>query len=81
MTQTLITIERADLDGIKQELQRLHQRLDAVQMAPRPEWLTVKQYAQLINKSERTVTRMINDGKLHTDTTGDVLLIHVSLAA
>jgi excisionase family DNA binding protein len=46
-----------------------------------PEWLTVENYAELIGKTKRTVTRMIDSGKLEVKHTGGIRLIHVNLAA
>lgn len=37
----LIAIDADALESLRIEVQRLHKRLDAVQMTPRPEWVTV----------------------------------------
>jgi excisionase family DNA binding protein len=77
-----MTIVQADqLDMMMEELKRLHRRLDAVELTPKPEWLTVIEYAKLIGKGERTVIRMIQSGKLEIKHTGGIRLIHVNLAA
>ena len=61
MTQhTLIAVDPEVLDlirSIRDDLTRLNQRIDAVQMAPKPDWVTVKEYSELVGKSPDTVKR------------------------
>ena len=61
MTQhTLIAVDPEVLDlirSIRYDLTRLNQRIDAVQMAPKPDWVTVKEYSELVGKSPDTVKR------------------------
>jgi excisionase family DNA binding protein len=80
-TATLIAIDPNALQALTDELARVNRRLDAVQMTAMPEWLTVENYAELIGKTKRTVTRMIDSGKLEVKHTGGIRLIHVNLAA
>lgn len=62
--QTLITIEAADLASIERRLADLAEKLDSVILAKRPEWVTVKDYAASIGRSERTVQRYIEQGRV-----------------
>lgn len=73
--QTIIAIQQADLDRIVRDLADIKAQLAAVQMAPRPEWLTVKQYASSIGRSERTVKRRIAEGQIETREECGVTLI------
>lgn len=74
-TQTLITIEAADLARIEQRLADLAEKLDRVVMAPKPEWLTVKDYAASIGRSERTVQRYIEQGRVQSKEECGVTLV------
>lgn len=59
MTQTLFTIEKADLDRLVAEMHEIRQRLDRVEMRPKPEWITMHDYAQKIGRSIDTVKRRL----------------------
>lgn len=77
-TQTIIVQDHsADLAAIRQELAAVRSMLEGAVITPRPEWMTVADYAALIGKSARTVKRMIADGKVETKHAGHVRLIRV----
>lgn len=76
--QTIIAIEKADLDGILRELADLKSRLDKVILTPKPEWVSVREYAASIGRSERTVQRYIDQGRLVTKEECGVTLVKTS---
>lgn len=59
MTQTLLTIERADLAGLMKEMAEIKERLNRVEMKPPPRYITIKEYAAKIEKSVDTVKRRL----------------------
>lgn len=75
--QTLIAIDPAALQRVLDELGVIRRALEGVSMTPRPEWLTVADYAAFIGKSARTVKRMVDEGKVETKHVGHVRLIRV----
>lgn len=72
---TLLAIEEADLASLLARLERIEKKLDAVDMQPRQEWMTVKAMAEQLNRSPRTVTRMIDAGKVESKTVGSVRMV------
>lgn len=77
-----MTIVQTDqLDAVMEELKRLHRRLDAVEMTPKPEWVTVNEYASLKNVSRRTVIRKIEAGKVDAQDIDGYRMIRVNQAA
>ena len=77
-----MTIVQTDqLDAVMEELKRLHRRLDAVEMTPKPEWVTVNKYASLKNVSRRTVIRKIEAGKVDAQDIDGYRMIRVNQAA
>ena len=77
-----MTIVQTDqLDAMMEELKRLHRRLDAVEMTPKPEWVTVNEYAVLKNVSRRTVIRKIEAGKVEAQDIDGYRMIRVNQAA
>lgn len=77
----LIAIDPNALESLTREVERLHKRLDAVQMQPQPEWLTVKEYAVHVGRTQRTVRNWINQGQVDTKREGEVTFVRVSQAA
>lgn len=79
--QQMIAIDPDALEGLTREVQRLHQRLDAVEMQPKPEWITVAQYADRVGRTKRTIRNWINEGRIETKMDGAVTMVRVSQAA
>ena len=77
----LIAIDPQALDALRVEIEKLHKRLDAVQMAPRPEWVTITDYAAHVNRTKRTVRNWINEGSVETKREGGVTLVRLSQGA
>ena len=75
MTDTLIAIDKQALEGIRSELQRLHARLDAVEMTPQPKWITVGEMADKTGKSTRTIIRWIEAGKITSKVVGGTRMV------
>lgn len=59
MTEQLLVISQADLDRLHDQLVQIQRRLDRVEMQPKPEWITMKEYAAKIGKSIDTVKRRL----------------------
>jgi len=64
--QTLIAIDPAALQSIRDELAALRRSIEAVNMTAQPEWMTVNDYAAFIGKSRKTVLRYIEAGQIET---------------
>lgn len=77
----LIAIDPQALEALCDEVSRLHKRLDAVQMIPRPEWVTVEEFAKLIDRHPRTVKRRIKAGEVETREIAGVCMVRVNLGA
>nr|WP_309504345.1 hypothetical protein [uncultured Roseovarius sp.] len=75
----LIAIDPHALEALQSEIARLHAKLDAVAMMPKPEWVPVNEFAEMIGKSRRTVLRRIKAGELETREIGGERMVHVSL--
>ena len=56
MTEVL-TITPADLSALMRKVDDLKEQVEAVNMQPPPQWLTLKEYAVRIGKSQDTVRR------------------------
>lgn len=78
--QTLIAVDPDKLDALARDVQRLHARLDAVQMTAGPEWLTVKEYASHVGRTTRTVRNWIEGGKVDVKHDGEVVFVRVNQA-
>lgn len=77
----LIAIDPNALESLTREVERLHQRLDAVQMQPQPEWLTVKEYADYVGRHPRTITRRIEAGELEACEMAGARMVRVNQAS
>lgn len=71
----MIAVDAAELAAIRQELSALRRSIEAVQMAPRPEWLGVDDYATLVGRTTKTVRAWVREGRLDTKREGSVLMI------
>ncbi len=80
MTQ-MIAIDPNALDVLLSEVKRLHARLDAVQMAPRAEWVTVDEMATMIGKRKRTAIRHIERGQIEARAVGGTRMVRVNQEA
>lgn len=81
MQPTLIAVDPVAIENLTAEIRRLHQRLDAVEMTPRPDWVTVKEYAAHIGRSLRTVARRIDAGELEIRNECGVRMVRLNQGA
>lgn len=70
-----------DFAAIMRELHDIKQQLRMVQMKPRPEWVTAKEYAELVGVTTRTIRNWIANGELETYQHGKVTMVRASQAA
>lgn len=79
--QQLIAIDPDALEEIMDQLTRLHTRLDRVEMRPKPEWLTINDYAEYVEREPRTVRNWINAGTVQTKKDGRRTMVRINPAA
>ncbi len=60
----LIAVEEDAIKAIRDQLNRLEQRLNTVQITPPPAWITISEYAETVGRSEATVRRWIRQGRV-----------------
>lgn len=75
MTEQLLVISQADLTSLQDRLARIEQAISAVEMRPQKQWLTIKETAEFLAKSEATVRRRLNDGLFETKEVGGQVMI------
>lgn len=78
MNRPLIAADPGKLDTILDEIQRMHRRLDLVEMERRPYWLPLAAYAEHVGRTPRTVRNWIDAGKVDTKREGSVVFVKVS---
>lgn len=78
MTQQLIAIDSDALNELLCEVRAIRSRLDAVEMQPRPEWLTVADYAAHVGKTASTVTRWIDAGLVESRHEGKTRMVRLN---
>ncbi len=79
MTQ-MIAIDANALDAVLVRLDRLERMLQGVTVQPKPEWVSVADYAKQINRCRKTVVRMIERGELETCGSGHNRQVRVQRA-
>lgn len=75
MTEQLLVISQADLTALQDRLARIEQAISAVEMRPLKDWLTIREMAELIDKSEATVRRRLNEGAFETKEIGGKVML------
>jgi len=80
MTQ-LIAIDPNAIERVLDRLAELERKLDQFEIKPRPEWISVAEYARLKNVSPRTVKRRIEAGQLEARGSGKLREIHLKRGA
>lgn len=65
-TLQLIAIDPTALDGLIAEVKALRHEVNQARIKPANRWITIKEYAGIIGKSESTVNRHIALGKVRT---------------
>ena len=66
MTPQLIAIDPQALSGLIAEVKAMREELRQARIQPAQKWITIKEYAAIIGKSESTVNRHIAQGKVAT---------------
>ena len=61
---TVVLVDPDALADLNRQLELIRQRLEVMEAQPRPEWVTIPQYAEMIGRSASTVKRRIRQGKL-----------------
>jgi len=79
MTQQTIIFpdHSADLKRIQEQLDGLQSMLQKVILTPKPEWLSVKDYARHMSRTIRTIDTWIVDGKVEIRMVGGVKMVRV----
>ncbi len=70
-----------DIASIREMLEAINRKLDAVIMEPRKEWMTVADYADHCKVTTRTVRNWIASGRLDTYQHGSKTMVRLSPAA
>lgn len=73
--RTMIAVDAGELQALRDEMTALRRAIEAVQMAPRPEWLTIPDYAAKVGRTAKTVRRWVNEGSIETRQDGSVTLV------
>lgn len=71
-------VKQDDLADMRAMLESLHQKLDAVIMSPRPEWMTVPEYADMCGVTTRTVRNWIASGEVETYRNGSKVMVRIN---
>lgn len=77
MTPQLIAIDANALADLVAEVQELKSIVQQARIQPAPQWLTVKEYAAHVGKSESTVNRWIANGEVETKTVGKARMVRL----
>lgn len=67
----MIAVDAAALDAVLSRLERMEQKIDQLADPP-PDWLSIKDYADHIGRSTKTVRNWIASGKVKAETRGAV---------
>ncbi len=77
----MIVVDAGQLLALIDEVAALRRAVEQVQIQPRPDWMTVRQYAVSIGRHIRTVNRRIAEGQLECKAIGGERMVRVSPAA
>lgn len=75
---TVVLVDPDALADIQQQLKRMNERLAVMEAQPRPEWVTIPQYAEMIGRSVDTVNRRIRQGKHDVKREGGTRMVRVN---
>lgn len=71
----MIAVDQSELAALREEMAAIRRALEGVQMAPRPDWLTVDAYAAQLGRTPKTVRAWVREGRLDSRREGSVLMI------
>lgn len=74
---TLIAVDPEALEGLRREVAGLREELAKVTIAPKPDWVTVPEYARMIGRTEGTVLRKVSAGTVEAKHVGGVRMVRV----
>ena len=74
---TMVAVDPAALQALCDQVAALRSALERVIITPRPEWLTVDDYAKFTQQSRRTVLRRISEGAVELRKIGGKRMIRV----
>lgn len=77
MTPQLIAVDANALQDLLAEVQELKAIVQEARFQPEPKWLTVKDYAARVGKSESTINRWIASGEIEARTVGKTRMVRV----
>ena len=75
MSVEMIIVSSDILDTLIAEVRGLRADVQAVQLQPKPRWITIAEYAAKTGRSESTVQRHIREGKLDVNDTGTARMV------
>lgn len=75
MTIEMQFVTTDDMKTLIAEVRSLRDEVRAVQMQPKPCWITIPEYAAMTGKSESTVQRHIREGKLDVNDAGTTRMV------
>ncbi len=64
-----------EIQALRAEIAALIRQMQAIQMTPRPEWVSVQEYAKSVSRSERTVREWIKAGRIESRRQGNLLQV------
>lgn len=70
-----------EIKELRDMISEISRKLDTVIMQPRPEWMTVAEYAQVSNVTSRTVRNWIDQGQLETYQHGSKTMVRLNPGA
>lgn len=77
----MIAVDPDKLEDLARRMEALENAIRSVTMQPRPEWLSLSDYATDVGVTPRTVRNWIEAGKVETRREGEALFIRVNRAA
>lgn len=69
-----------DIAAIRAMVEAMQRKLDAVVMQPRPEWVTVHEYAEHHGVTIRTVQRWVAEGMIDTYRNGSKVMCRLGVS-
>lgn len=76
--KTLIAVDEGEFQSLIEEVAKLRRAVESVTMAPRPEWVTIAEFAEMRGKTSKTIRNWINAGTIETKREGSVTLVRVT---
>lgn len=81
MPKMMVAVDPDALAGLHAKLDALNARLDAIRMAPAPEWVSASEYAKSAGVTRRTVMNWINAGQIESSRHGATVMVRANRGA